>query len=300
MIQPLQRRNFLKTAGVAAVSSLGWDVTQFAMPASGSSVARPRLLPGCCAYSYRKYLEKGPMTMEDFILKAVDLGVLGVEVTTYYLKSTEPAYLATLRNFAYKQGMPLLGLSIGTQMCQSDATKRREAIEAIRKWVDATDLLGASHLRVFGDECPAGSTPDQGIQWVAETMKPACDYAGKKGIILGIESHYGLTSKASHILEILKRVDSPYAGCNLDVSNFPENPYEQIEACVPHATHAHVRDFYGEPRKPLDLDRVWSIFAKSGYRGFMSAEYEGTEDPETGVPKLVEKIKAMCRKYSSV
>ena len=41
------------------------------------------------------------------------------------------------------------------------------------------------------------------------------------------------------------------------------------------------------------------IFAKSGYNGYMSAEYEGTEDAMVGVPKLIEKIKALCRKYSS-
>jgi hypothetical protein len=136
----LQRRDLLKTAGVVAVSALARSFSPTAASADDSSVARPRLLPGCCAYSYRKYLEKGPMTMEQFIVKAVELGVLGVEVTTYYLKSTEAAYLAGLRSLAYKQGMPLIGLSIGTQMCQSDAAKRKEAIETIRKWVDATDL----------------------------------------------------------------------------------------------------------------------------------------------------------------
>jgi hypothetical protein len=31
----------------------------------------------------------------------------------------------------------------------------------------------------------------------------------------------------------------------------------------------------------------------------MSAEYEGKEDPMTGVPKLIEKIKTLCSKYSS-
>ena len=33
----------------------------------------------------------------------------------------------------------------------------------------------------------------------------------------------------------------------------------------------------------------------------MAAEYEpGTEDPATGVPKLLAKIKTLCKKYSSV
>jgi sugar phosphate isomerase/epimerase len=295
----IRRREFLKTASVAAAGSLGLSVNAEVPPEEKSTSGMPRLLSGCCAYSYRKYLEHGPMTMEDFILKAVELGINGVDVTTYYLKSREPAYLLSLRHFAFKHGVPFSGAAIGTDMCQADAAKRAAEIEKIKQWVDATELLGASHLRVFGGEIPRGASDEQGIQWVVETMKPACDYAATKGVTLGIESHGGITSKASNIIEILHRVNSPYAGCNLDISNFPENPYAQIEACIPYATHAHIRDFYGERREPLDLDRVWQMFAKGGYQGYMSAEYEGEEDAMTGVPKLIVKIKALCKKYSS-
>ena len=292
------RREFLKTATLISGATFACKIG--AAPASEEKRAssRARLLPGCCAYSYGPYLAKGTMTMEDFILRAVELGVSAVDITTYWLKSTDPAYLASLRTFAYRHGMPFSGLAIGADLCQPDTVKRAETLETVRKWIDATELLGASHLRVFGDKLPQGATAEQGIEWVAETMKPACDYAGRKGIILGIESHSGLTTKASNIVEILHRVNSPWAGCNLDISNFPENPYEQIELCLPYATHTHIRDLYGEPKQPLDLDRVWQLFAKSGYHGYMSAEYEGKEDPVTGVPKLIDKIKGLCRQYS--
>ena len=95
-------------------------------------------------------------------------------------------------------------------------------------------------------------------------------------------------------------MDSPFAGCNLDISNFPENPYPQIEACIPYASHTHIRDYWGERKEPLDLERIWQMFAKAGYKGYMSAEYEAEEDAMTGVPKLIAKIKALCQKYSSV
>ena len=258
-----------------------------------------RLLPGCCAYSYGSYLGKGKMTMEQFIVEAVNLGVLGVDITTYWLKSTEPAYLASLRNFAYRHGMPFSGLAIGADLCQPEGSKRKEIIETVRKWVDATELAGTAHLRVFGDKLPAGATEEQGVQWVVETMKPACEYAASKGVILGLETHSGLSTRAANIVAILRGIDSPYAGCNLDISNFRENPYEQIQTCLPYATHAHIRDFYGEPKKPLDLDRVWRMFAQSGYRGYMSVEYEGEEDAMSGVPKLINQIKPLCRKYST-
>jgi sugar phosphate isomerase/epimerase len=295
MSSHLHRREFLAGSVIATAAGLSGSAT-----AQANASTRARLLPGCCAYSYGKYLKTGAMTMEDFIVKAVELGVLGVEITTYWLKSTEPAYLATLRRFAHQQGMTISGLSIGAQMCEPDAAKRQEIVVAISKWVDATEHLGASHLRVFGDTLPAGATDAQGVEWVAETMKAACEYSAKKGIILGIETHMGLTIKASNVVAILRRVDSPYAGCNLDISNWQSDPYPQIEACLPYATNAHIRDYWGEAKTPLDLDRVWQMFSQHGFKGYMCAEYEADEDPMTGVPKLVEKIKTLRRKYSSV
>jgi sugar phosphate isomerase/epimerase len=241
------------------------------------------------------------MTMEEFILKAVELEVVGVDMTAYWLKSKEPAYLHNLRHLALKHGILFSGAACGTEMCEPDAGKRAALVKEIAQWVDVADLLGASHLRVFGGELPPGATAAQGKDWVVEVMKPACDYAAQKGVTLGIESHHGITSRASDIIEILHRVDSPYAGCNLDITHFPVDPYAQIEALVPYATMTHIRDHFDEPRHdPIDLERVWQMFAKGGYQGFMSAEYESEEDPATGVPKLLAKIKPLCKKYSSV
>jgi sugar phosphate isomerase/epimerase len=298
MNNSFSRRKFLRTAAGAAAGAGSRVLAANPLGATGAS-AQPRLFPGCCAYSYNKYLSKGPLTMEDFILKAIELGVYGADITTYYLKSSDPRYLASLRHLAFKNGLPFSGAAIGTNMCQSDAAKRTQELEKVKKWVDATEWLGASHLRVFGGELPAGATEEQGVEWVAEVMKPACEYAAQKGITLGIEDHHGITSKASTILEILRLVDSPYAGINLDISNFAEDPYTQIEACIPYATHTHIRDVFSETGQSIDLDRVFQMFARAGYKGYMSAEYEGAEDPMTAVPKLVDKIRVLSKKYSS-
>jgi sugar phosphate isomerase/epimerase len=297
---PMARREFLRVAGFAATGSLWANTTQAPVRSPSASSTRPRLLVGCCAYSYEKYLSKGQMTMEDFILKGVELGVHGVDITTYWLKSTEPAYLASLRHLAYRHGLPFSGAAISTDMCQPDPAKRVQELEKIKRWVDATDLLGASHLRVFGGNPPQGTSEAQGIQWVVETMKAACDYAGKKGITLGLESHGGITARASTVVEILRRVDSPFAGMTLDISHFAEDPYAQIEAVIPYATQTHIKERFSSNNQSIDLERVFQRFAQAGYKGYMSAEYEGDEDPLTGVPKLIEQIRGLCRKYSSV
>ena len=301
----MQRRKFLQAAGAATLGGAGLALAERAPAESApaSSATSPRLLAGCCGYSYRKYLQHGPMTMEDFILKGVEMGLNGVDMTAYYFKSTDPAYLSSLRHLAYKNGMPFSGVGCGSSMVQADAAKRAAVLEDIKKWVDATDALGAPHLRIFGGKLPSGATHDQGIQWIVETMKPACDYSGKKGITLGIEDHSGITQSADVCLDIMRRVDSPYAGINLDITHFVPTPgqdaYAQIEACIPYATHTHIREVFDD-QQPIDMDRVWQMFAKAGYKGYMSAEYEGKEDPMTGIPKLIQRIKALDKNYSSV
>jgi sugar phosphate isomerase/epimerase len=300
----LDRRDFLRIVApaVIAVPELARDEAPRQNTSRGTP-AKPRLLTGCCAYSYSKILRAGKMNMEDVIRIAVELGIDGVDMTAYWFKSTDPAYLASLRNLAFKNGVCFSGAATGASTVQADAAKRAQVLQEIKKWVDVTESLGAPHLRVFAGKLPAGATVQQGITWTVDTLKVACEYAGKKGITLGIEDHEGITQSSDICLEILHRVDSPFFGINLDITNFVPTPqsdvYAQIEATVPYATHAHIRDHF-ENGAPIDLDRVWQLFARSNYKGFMSAEYEGEENPSTGVPQLVDKIKTLCRKYSSV
>jgi sugar phosphate isomerase/epimerase len=305
MSQGIDRRRFLKSAGTATAGALSLGAVEAASaPDSTDFSKQPRLFAGCCAYSFRKYLEAGKMTMEDFIRKGVELKCDAVDMTAYWWTSSEPAYLASLRHLAFKSGMPFSGAACGSSMVQADSAKRAQVLEEIKKWVDATDLLGAPHLRIFAGKLPPGATASQGFDWCVEVMKPACDYAGKKGITLGVEDHDGVTQSADVCLELMHRVDSPYAGINLDISNFvassDEDQYRQIEACIPYASHTHIRDRFGDSGHPIDLDRVWRLFAEGGFKGYMSVEYEGEEDAMTGVPKLLERMRALSRKYSTV
>lgn len=303
----IHRRDFLRAAGPAVIVANEFAHTTTAWNSAPSpesqGEAKPRLLTGCCAYSYAKLLKAGKMTMEDVIRKAVELGIDAVDMTGYWFKSTEPSYLASLRHLAHKNGVCFSGAATGASTVQADAGKRAQALEEIKKWTDVTEALGAPHLRVFAGRLPPGATAQQGIQWTVETLKAACEYAGTKGITLGVENHEGITQNADVCIELVHRVDSPYFGINLDITNFIATPqadaYAQIEATLPYATHSHIRDVF-ENGQAVDFERVWPLFARANYKGFMSAEYEGEEDPSTGVPKLVEKIKTLCRKYSSV
>jgi sugar phosphate isomerase/epimerase len=308
----VSRRHFVKQVSIGALagsgmSAVGAHVAAAAPMDKAEKSAAARLIPGCCAYSYNEDLRHGAMTLEDFMLKAMDLRVLAVDITGYYLKSTERDYLHSLRKLAYKHGIAFSGAACGVSMVQADAASRAESLKQIRKWVDVTDDLGASHLRIFAGKLPPGSSLKDAIDWVVETMKAACDYSGNKGIILGLEDHDGVTQSADPCVEIIQRVNSPFAGINLDITNFIATPtqdaYAQIAACLPYATNTHIRDHFPDGT-PVDMDRVWQMFARAGHQGYMSAEYEtGLPDrlpAAAGVPKLVHQIRELCSKYSTV
>jgi len=308
----VNRRQFVKTVGLGALAGAGMKVAgaQVAAAAqsdvSGVKSGSARLFPGCCAYSYNEALRHGAMTMEDFILKAVELRLTGVDMTAYYLKSTDPEYLHSLRHLAYRHAVAFSGCACGVSMVQADAQKRADSLSQIKKWVDVTNELGASHLRIFAGVLPEGAKLKDAIDWVVESMKAACDYSGRKGITLGVEDHEGVTQSADLCIEIMQRVDSPYAGINLDITNFIPTPsqdaYAQIASCIPYATNIHIRDHFYD-HTPVDMERVWQIFAHAGHQGFVSAEYEpnypGSLPAAAGVPKLVGDIEMLCRKYSS-
>jgi sugar phosphate isomerase/epimerase len=309
----VNRRQFVKTVGLGALAGTSMGAVEAQATARAQSNTKEdrsklaRLLPGCCAYSYDKELRHGPMTLEDFILKAADLRLAGVDMTAYYFKSTDPEYLHGLRHLAYQHAVAFSGAACGVSMVQADAAKRAESLDQIKKWVDVTDQLGASHLRIFAGELPPGASLKDAVDWVVEAMKAACDYSGKKGITLGVEDHEGVTQSADLCVEIMQRVNSPYAGINLDITNFIPTPtqdaYAQIAGCIPYATNIHIRDHFYD-HSAVDMERVWQIFAQAGHEGFVSAEYEanypGSPPPDLAVPKLVDEIRALCGKYSSV
>lgn len=301
----------MKTMGLGALTAAvaaPFGEPKHAAAATGSD-PRPgaaRLVPGCCAYSYNQALRSGTMTLQDFILKAAAMGLFAVDITTYYLPSNDPEFLHSLRHFAYKHAITVSGVSCRASMVNMDARKRAEVVEQIKQWVDVTDQLGASHLRIFAGELPQGANKNDAIDWVVEAMKAACDYSGKKGITLGLEDHEGLTQTADVCVEIMQRVSSPYAGINVDITNFIATPaqdaYAQITACMPYASgNIHIRDHFYD-HTPVDMDRVWQIFTRAGYQGYVSAEYESSFADSlpaaTGVPLLVRRIQELCRKYS--
>ncbi|MGH9661733.1 MAG: sugar phosphate isomerase/epimerase family protein, partial [Bryobacteraceae bacterium] len=255
--------------------------------------ARPRMRSAICAYSFREALKAKTMNYDDLVRLAVELDVDGLDLTVYWFPDTSDGFLLPLRRLAYKSAVEIYSISIRSNMCRETPALREAEVAEVKTWIDAAARLGAGHIRVFGGTVPKTATEDQAAGWVVEVLKRAADYAGSRGVILGLENHGGITEKADRILEIVRKVDSPWVGINVDTGNFRERSYEQVEKCIPHAVNVQLKaDVRGDDGKaqPSDWSRFVKMLAKSGYRGYVALEYEEKEDPAVAVPRLIRKL----------
>ena len=111
-------------------------------------------------------------------------------------------------------------------------------------------------MKVKGDEPPIkGYTDEDAFRWCIEGIQACLPAAEKRGVLLALENHWGLTTKTENLLRIYKGVSSPWLGINLDTGNFPVDPYPEIEKLAPHAAIVQAKTYYGGGEwYTLDLD----------------------------------------------
>lgn len=287
----MERRSFLSAALAAPLASAAAIVPG----------QKPRLRSAICAYSYRDALAKKTMSYEDVVKAAVDNNVDGLDMTVYWFPSTQDSFLIPLRGTAYRNGVDIYSISVRTNMCQPTPELRDKELADVKKWVDVAAKLGAGHIRVFGGTVPKGRSEDDAAAWVVDVLSRGAEYAGKSGVILGLENHGGITARSERIVDIVKRVNSPWAQVNLDTGNFDRDAYSQIGVILPYTANVQfkteIRVEQGR-REESDWDRLTKMLATGGYRGYMALEYEAKEDPKTAMPRLLAKLNQLARKYS--
>jgi L-ribulose-5-phosphate 3-epimerase len=315
----MQRRELLKALPALALATQAAEVqAQTAQPAY-----KGRLRPGVVAMSFRNQLETGKMTYEDAVRYIADLGLEGMDMTSYWVPPLlefkpgiasqqisemvrqNPAnpsaqWLSSLRNAAYKNGVQIYSVGSPVKMAQPTPELRKKEIAFAKKWIDIADRLGAGHVRVFGGGIAKDATEAQAVEWAVEVYKPALDYAGNKGILLGLEDDDELTRTSEQLFTILKKADHPFARINLDCGNFRKDGYKEVERCAPYAAATHIKSNMSTPdgkREPADWVKLFGILANGGYRGYVSIEME-PNDKDNPVPRYAPELIRCARLYS--
>jgi sugar phosphate isomerase/epimerase len=296
----IHRRGFLKAA-LAATAPLGFAGAARAIgPISRTRPSHLKL--SIAAYSYRDSLQpkgKTPtMDLFGFCDLAADMGLDAVELTSYYFpKDVDAAYLHKLKQHAFNLGLDVSGTSVGNNFCVPPGPKREEQLKLVRTWVDNAAELDAPVIRIFAGPKPKDASEDEAVALAIDGIKASLPYAIEKGVSLALENHGGIVATPEQLLRLVRAVDSPNFGVNLDTGNFHSaDPYADLAKVAPYAINVQVKTEISRPGKPkeeADLSREIAILRDAKYSGYVVLEYEAKEDPFTAIPRHIKTLRSL-------
>jgi L-ribulose-5-phosphate 3-epimerase len=307
------RRHLLGSAAAVAGALAVSPLTRAAEDSKPAPAKQPTRI-ALATYSFWQFKNEDLRDTEKCIDLAADMGFDGVEPLHMQFAEEWPGngYLQRLKQRAFSRGMSLCGFSTHQGFLYPDKDKRQQNIDNTIKYIEMAYAMGVPTLRVntgrWGtskdfDDLMAhrgiepvlpGHTDEEGFGWVIEAMQKLLPAAEKCGVVLGLENHWGLARTPEGLMRIINAVNSPWLQATLDTGNFLEDPYDKLKMVAPKAAYVQAKTYYGGGTwYTLDLDypRIVKILRDANYRGWISLEFEGKEDPRTGVPKSLELLR---------
>lgn len=304
------RRQFVsQVAGAvsaAGLASVPGATAAESAPKEGGAGSKPRRIRiGVSTYSFWHFRDD-KVEVADCIDQAAQMGFDGVEILHRQMREESNAYLQSLKQRAFANGLDLMGFSIHQGFVSPDEAVRKKNIEHTLHCIELAYQMGIPVTRLntgrWGtipsfDEFMAhrgiepmlpGHTEDEAFKWVIDSIEKCLPKAEECGVCLALENHWGIGMTAAGLLRIHDAIKSPWLKLLMDTGNFLDNTYEQLEKLAPHTVMVQAKTYYGGGEwytLDIDYDRVARILRAADFRGYVSLEFEGKESAATGVPK---------------
>lgn len=290
----MDRRHFLATSAAAAAAACHSAPASAATPAAATPAFRHRI--GVSTYSFWGFDRGEWRSIEKCLEAAADLGFDGVEILQRQWEDRSPAVLRAAKRRAFSLGLDLMGYSTHQGFVSPDEAKRQKNIDETIGYLEEAYQLGIPTIRVnsgtwgtrkdFDDlmahrgaeEPLPGYTVEDAFRWVTEAYAKLIPEAEKRGIVMGLENHWGLGRTPEGVLRVVDALKSPWLQVTLDTGNFLEDPYDRLAQLAPQAVLLQAKTYQGGGVwYSLDLDyaRIAGIMNRAGYRGYVSLEFEG-------------------------
>ncbi len=319
-MQAIPRRAFL-TRSAAAVVAAGTVGACSAQPrvagarkqdAAGrdGGQASPRRRPnpiGVSSYSFWRYdPEQEPPDMLRCIEHAAAMGFDGFEVLEVQMHRKDNPHVREIKRAALLNGLNLCGLSTHQGFVTPDAEARQANLDKTIASLELAYDLGIPTMRVntgrWGTQgdfnelmanqgrepTPREFSDEQGFEWVINAYDRLAREAEERGIVMGLENHWGLGRNADGVLRVINAIGSPWLRATLDTGNFLEDQYAQYEALAPEAVFVQAKTYFGGGvwyELDIDYPRVAQILKDADYRGYICLEFEGKDSPMQAVPR---------------
>jgi sugar phosphate isomerase/epimerase len=257
-------------------------------------------------YSFWQFKHQDLRDVEACINRSAEMGFDGVEILHRQMESEDNAYLQKLKRAAFVNGIDLCGFSTHQGFLSPDATVRQKNIDHTIHCIELAYQLGIPTMRVNtgtwgtskdfdelmknrGIESPReGYTDEDGFGWVIDSLEKCLPVAERCGVLMGLENHWGLGRTPEGVMRVVNAIDSPWLQVTMDTGNFLEDPYDRLEQLADKAVLVQAKTYHGGGlwyQLDLDYPRIAKMLREHNYRGYVSLEFEGREDPRTGIPK---------------
>ncbi len=307
----IERRSFIKNGAFGIVSlAMLPGLSGYKTMLDPATKAQFRI--SLAQWSLHRSLRNKTMDHLDFArLAASDFGIYGIEyVNTFFKdKASDSKYLAEMNARAGDAGVEQLLIMIDGEggLAELDDTIRTAAVTNHYKWVEAAKTLGCHSIRVN-----AYGVSDDGAALHAaavDGLGMLTSFAEKVGINVIVENHGGLSSDGQWLAGVIREVNMPGCGTLPDFGNFclrqaddgmghsscvdEYDRYQGVEELMPFAKAVSAKSYDFDAagnETTIDFQRMVSIVKKSGYKGYLGIEYEGSRLSEHEGIKATKKL----------
>lgn len=302
------RRQFLRTsllsvAGVSLSPILPKELQNERTPHVVFPVAvRERI--AVASYPFREFVlgrGKGAkaaakMPLKDFGAHVAEkFGVRLIEPWSEHFVSTASEYLREIRESLAKAGAGIANIAADGEHSPyaADPNARNEAIAFIKQWIDAAVELGSPSVRT---NIPPAKGEREDLESLAASLRQAADFGAQRGIVVHLENDNPESEDPFFLVKLVERVGSPWLRtlpdfCNTLAAHDDEYAYKGIAEMFAHAYGiCHVKAMELNDRREMrkvDLAKTFGILKGSGYRGYLSMEFDSPGDPYAGTKELI-------------
>lgn len=310
-----KRRSFIKTGAMSTASlTLLSGLSRYAHALEDRPGSKIQI--SLAQWSLHRTLRSNALDHLDFPRKAAeDFGIYGVEYVNQFFKdkATDSKYLAEMNKRAGDAGVKQLLIMIDEEggLAEVDDQLRKIAVTNHYKWADAAKTLGCHSIRVNA----YGASENRAARHAAavDGLGTLATYGAQLGLNVIVENHGGLSSDGTWLSGVMKEINMPNCGTLPDFGNFclhngdngmgqnvclkEYDRYQGVEELIPFAKAVSAKsyDFDADGNETtIDYARMISIVKKSGYKGYLGVEYEGSrlseDDGIRATKKLVEHL----------
>jgi sugar phosphate isomerase/epimerase len=166
-----------------------------------------------------------------------------------------------------------------------DKGARIQAVRNHEKWLTAAAELGCHSIRV---NAQSEGTYTEQLDLAADGLQRLSVLAQASDLNVIVENHGGLSSNAEWLEAVIKKVALPNCGVLPDFGNFKEyDRYSSVQRLMPYAKAVSAKSQnFDEAGNETETDflRMIPIVLRSGYRGHIGIEYEGSVlSPDEGI-----------------